>query len=173
MRKLLCLLASMSFAWGHLALADEFKKVKCDSDIPKAMIGQAISSEPVVVAEKKYRALGLKDLGADEISDSLSAIDWQICGADFLVLADRSRVRDVLAFPPHSKRSPVFLSICQVNGRNLPDIFFGKLDGAAATEFLPVQLAWKIDQQRARFVKASIDGLVCPRSGIYAVDRGP
>jgi hypothetical protein len=172
-KKLACLLASISFVWGHIALADEFKKVGCGTDIPKALIGQRASNEPVVVTEKKYRALGLKDVGADEISDSLSAVVWQICGAEFVLLVDRNLVRDALPFPPHSKRSPVFLGTCQVNGRDLSDVFFGILDGAAATESLPVQLAWKINQQRAKFVKASIEGLVCPRSGIYAVDRDP
>ena len=173
MKQLACSLAFIFFAWGQIALADEFQKVRCDSDIPKAMIGQHTSNEPVIVAEKKYRALGLKDLGADEISDRLSAVDWQICGAEFLVLVDRRLVRDVLAFPPHSKRSPAFLSICQVKGRDLSDIFFGILDGAPATESLPVQVAWKVDQPHAKFVRASIEGLVCPRSGIYSADRDP
>jgi hypothetical protein len=172
-RKLACLLASVAFAWSHSARADEFQKVRCDSDIPKAMIGQRTSNEPVVVAEKKYRALGLKDLGADEISDRLSAVEWKICGAEFLVLVDRRLVRDVLPFPPHSKGSPASLGICQVKGRDLSDVFFAILDGAPATESLPVQVAWKIDQQRAKFVKASIEGLVCPRSGIYSPDRDP
>jgi hypothetical protein len=56
-KKLACLLASISLAWGHIALADEFQKVQCDSDIPKALIGQHTSNERVVVLEKKYRAL--------------------------------------------------------------------------------------------------------------------
>jgi hypothetical protein len=89
------------------------------------------------------------------------------------VLVDGRSVRDVLPFPPHSKRSPGFLGTCQIKGRDLSDVFFGTLDGAPATESLPAQVAWKIDQQRAKFVKASIDGLVCARSGIYAVDRDP
>jgi hypothetical protein len=172
-KKLACSLASISFAWGHIALADEFQKVRCDSDIPKALIGQHTSNEPVVVVEKKYRALGLKDLGADEISDRLSSVNWQICGADFLLLVDRRLVRDALPFPPHSKRSPAFLGICQVKGRDLSDIIFAILDSAPATESLPVQVAWKIDQRHAKFVKASIEGLVCPRDGIYSADRSP
>jgi hypothetical protein len=172
-KKLACSLASISFAWGPIALADEFQKVRCDSDIPKALIGQHTSNGPVVVAEKKYRALGLKDLGADEISDRLSSVDWQICGAEFLLLVDRRLVRDVLPFPPHSKSSPAFLGICQVKGRDLSDIIFAILDGTPATESLPVQVAWKVDQQHAKFVKASIEGLACPRSGIYSPDRDP
>jgi hypothetical protein len=79
---------------------------------------------------------------------------------------------DVLAFPAHSKSSPAFAGICQVNGRDLPDIIIAILDGAPTTGSLAVQVAWKIDQQHAKFVKASIGGLVCPRSGIYTVDSG-
>jgi hypothetical protein len=37
---------------------------------------------------------------------------------------------------------------------------------------LPAVTAWKIDQQHARFVKLSSEGLLCPRSGIYTIDGG-
>ena len=56
---------------------------------------------------------------------------------------------------------------------HLPDIFLAILDGATAADYLPVQAAWKIDQRHAKFVKVSIEGLVCPRSAIYTVDGGP
>jgi hypothetical protein len=166
------LLACIILASGHVARADEFRKVRCDSDIPKAMIGQRVSNQRVVVLEAKYRALGLKDLGDDEISDRLSSVDWQICGAEFIVLVGRGLVRDVLPFPPHSRRSPAFAGICQVKGRDLPDILVAILDGASATEYLPAQVAWRIDQPQAKFVKASVEGLACPRSGVYTVDGG-
>ena len=166
MKKLACLLAFIFLASGPVARADEFQKVKCGSDIPKALIGQHASNERVVVLEKKYHALGLKDLGADEISDRLSSVNWQICGAEFILLIGRSTVRDVLPLPAHSKRSPAFAGICQVKGRDLPDVIVAILDGTSTTEYLPVQVAWTIDQQQAKFVKASIEGLVCPRSGI-------
>jgi hypothetical protein len=173
-RKFACLLASISLVWGHIALADEFQKVQCDADIPKALIGQHSSNEGVAVLEKKYHALGLKDLGGDEISDRLSSVNWQICGTEFILLVGRNGlVSDVLPLPAHSKRSPAFSGICQVKGRDLPDIIVAILDGEPAAEALPAQIAWKIDQQHARFVKASTEGLVCPRSGIYSVDGGP
>jgi hypothetical protein len=79
----------------------------------------------------------------------------------------------VLPFPAHSKRSPAFAGICQVKGRDLSDVIVAILDGAPTTEYLPVQVAWTIDQRQAKFVKASVEGLVCPRSGIYSVDGGP
>jgi hypothetical protein len=173
-KKLAYMLTSISLLWGQIAIADEFQKARCGSSIPKAMIGQRTSNERVVVLEEKYRALGLKDLGADEISDRLSSINWRICGAEFIALVERNGlVRDVLPFPAHSKRSPAFAGICQVKGRDLPDIIIAILDGSPAADYFPVQLAWKVDQQHAKFVAASIEGLVCPRSGIYTVDGGP
>lgn len=173
MKTFACFLAFIYFASGQISRADEFQKIKCGSDIPKAMIGQRSSNERIVVTEKKYRALGLKHLGADEISDRLSSINWLICGAEFIALVDRSGlVGDVLPHPPHSKQSPAFSGVCQVKGKDLPDIIFAILDGAKATDPLPVLMAWKIDQQHKKFVKVSSEGLLCPRSGIYTVDGG-
>lgn len=171
---LACMLVFIWLACGQIAVADEFQKLQCDSDIAKALVGKRTSNEPVVVLEKRYRALGLKDLGADEISDRLSSVNWQICGAEFILLIDRSGlIRDVLPFPAHSRSSPAFAGFCRVNGTDLPDIVVAILDAASTTDSLPVKVAWKIDQQHARFVKASIEGLICPRSGIYTVDGGP
>jgi hypothetical protein len=164
--------ASIYFASGHISAADEFRQVKCGADIPKAMIGQRSPNERIVVTEKKYGSLGLKHLGADEISDQLSSINWLICGAEYIALDRRGMVGDVLPVPPHSKQSPAFSGICQVNGKELPDIIFAILDGARATDPLPVLSAWTIDQRRAKFVKMSSEGLLCPRSGIYTVDGG-
>ena len=168
-----CLVALVYFALGQVSFADEFQKVKCGADIPKAMIGQHSQNERVVVTEKKYHALGLKHLGADEISDRLSSINWLICGTEFIALVDKSGlVSDVLPHPPHSKKSPAFEGICQVKGKDLPDIVFAILDGAQARDPMPAVTAWKIDQETARFVKISSQGMLCPRSGVYTVDGG-
>jgi hypothetical protein len=168
-----CLVTLIYLALGQVSIADEFQKVKCGGDIPKAMIGQRSPNERIVVTEKKYRALGLKHLGADEISDRLSSINWLICGTEFIALVDRSGlVSDVLPHPPHSKKSPAFEGICQVKGKDLPDIVFAILDGAQARDPMPAVTAWKIDQEVAKFVKISSQGMLCPRSGIYTVDGG-
>ena len=173
MKKFACVLASIYFASGQISVADEFQNVKCGADIAKAMIGQRSPNERIVVTEKKYQALGLKHLGADEISDRLSSINWRICGAEYIALVDRrGLVGDVVPIPAHSKQSPVFLGICQIKGKDLPDVIFAILDGVRATDPLPVLTAWKIDQRRAKFVKVSGDDLLCPRSGIYTVDGG-
>ena len=61
MKKLSWMLTCIFLPWVQIAIADEFQKVRCGSDIPKALIGQRSSNERVVVTERKYRALGLKD----------------------------------------------------------------------------------------------------------------
>jgi len=165
--------AAICFACGQTAFADEFQNLQCGSDIPKAMIGKRSSNGPVAELEKKYRALNLKNLGGDEISDSLSSANFLICGSEYIELIDRKGVvRDALAFPSHSKAAPAFTAICQINSKDLPDVFVGVLDGSAAGDLLPVKTAWKIDQKAARFVPVSEEGLTCPRSGIYTVDGG-
>jgi hypothetical protein len=172
-----CLLALLYFASGQVSSADEFQKVKCGADIPRAMIGQRSSNATVVATEKKYGALGLKHLGADEISDHMSSINWLICGAEFIALVDRRNlVGDVMPVPAHSRQSPAFSGMCQLKGKDLRDVVFAILDGTKAGEKdrdpLPVVTAWKIDQQHAKFVWMPGEGLLCPRSGIYTVDGG-
>ena len=173
MAKIAWLVAAICLASAQATLADEFANVKCGSDIPRAMIGQRSSNERIVVIEGKYRSLGLKHLGADETSDQLSSINWLICGSEFITLVDRKGlVRDAIPFPPHSRKSPAFSGLCQLNGRESPDLFVAVLNGEVAGDLLPALSAWKIDLKGAKFVKASSEGLRCPRSGIYTVDGG-
>jgi len=173
-KKPACILIAICLACGQAAFADEFQNLKCGSDIPKAMIGKRSSNVPVVQIEKKYQALGLKDLGGDEISDSLSSVNWLICGSEYIELVDRKgAVRDVLALPPHSKAAPAFSGFCQAKGKDLPDVIIAVLDGEAAKAPLPVKTAWKIDQKQAKFVAIPGEGLLCPKDGIYSVDGGP
>jgi hypothetical protein len=81
--------ALSTFAWPHAAAADEFQNVKCGGDIPRAVIGRHSPNGTVMATEKKYRALRLKDLGGDEISDRLSTVNWLICGSEYIFLIDR------------------------------------------------------------------------------------
>jgi hypothetical protein len=172
-KKFIFILASIYFAAGQFAFADEFQKVRCGGDIPKAMIGQRGPVQRIVVLEKKYAALGLKHLGADLISDRLSSVNYEICGNEFMLLVDRGGlVGDAVPFPSHSKGSPAFSGLCQSKGKDLPDIFVAVLGGASKADYLPVVTAWKIDKQRAKFIKVPGEGLLCPRSGIYTVDGG-
>src|SRR5690348_4455545 len=146
MRTFVCLLAAIYFVGGQAAIADQFQKVECGGDIPKALIGQRSANERIVALEERNRKLGLKHLGADEVSNSLSSINYLVCGSEFVLLEDRKGlVRDVIAFPPHSKTSPAFSGLCQLNGKDQPDVFVAVLNGEGAGESLPVLSAWKID----------------------------
>ncbi len=165
---LVLLLASMD---AHAL--DGFEKVQCGSDVPKALIGQRTSDEPVAAIEGRHVALSLKNLGGSEISDRLFSASWTICGSEFaLLLDDHSVVRDALQFPPHSKSSPGFMGPCQVGGRKGPATIIAVLKNEPGMELLAAEAAWKIDEKSAKFVKMSTEGLHCPRDGIFSVDGG-
>lgn len=173
MKKLAWLAAAIWLACGQAVFADAFKNVKCDADIPKALIGQHSENERIAVTEGKYRSLRLKHLGADEKSKELSSINWLICGKEYIMLVDqKGLVRDVIEFPPHSKTSPAYSGSCKLNGQELPDIFEAVLNAKVGGDELPALSAWKVDLDAAKFVKASTAGLRCPRDGIYTVDGG-
>ena len=123
------------------------------------------------LSRRDHKALGLKDLGSDMISDRLSSVNWRICGTEYILLEDII-VRDVLPFPSHSKDAPAFTGVCQVNGKDVPEFIVAVLNYKAGTEPLTASAAWRIDEQRAKFVTMSTDGLLCPRTGIFTTDGG-
>lgn len=173
MKKMAWLVTAIWLACGQGAIADQFQGVQCGADIPKALIGQRSANEKIVALESRNRALDLKHLGADEISSRLSSISYLICGSEFVLLEDRQGVvRDAIAFPAHSRQSPAFSGVCQLNGREQAGYYIGVLNADAAGDWLPAVAAWKIDEKGAKFVKASAEGLRCSRSGIYTVDGG-
>ena len=153
---------------------DEFSGIQCGSDIAKALIGKRMSNETIVVAEKKHADLSLKHLGADEISDRMNSISWSICGSEYMVLEVGDIVRDVLKVPPHSKTSPEFLGECEMNGKESKDVVIAILDNEkdAGASSLPAKVAWKIDQNKMKFVPIPVEGLRCPRSGVITSDGG-
>jgi hypothetical protein len=166
-------LAAIWLVCAQAAVADQFSKVQCGGDIPKALIGARGSNERVVVLEGSNRKLGLKHLGADTISDDLSSINYLICGAEYSVLEDRKNViRDAIAFPAHSRKTPAFSGVCQLNGKEQPGYYMGVLNAEAAGDWLPVVAAWKIDEKNAKLVKAPAETLRCSRRGIITVDGG-
>jgi hypothetical protein len=154
--------------------SDGFSGIQCGSDIPKALIGKRMSNERVVDLEKRHADLGLKDLGADEISDRLSCISWLICGSEYMLLEDELFVRDVIKVPPHSKTAPLFIGSCELNGKEGKDIVVAILDNEKATDAgtLSAKVAWKIDQKKMKFVSVPVEGLRCPRSGVTTSDGG-
>ncbi|HEX4302255.1 MAG TPA: hypothetical protein VHZ78_05650 [Rhizomicrobium sp.] len=181
-RLILAVIALLLTGTGAAQAADGFEAVRCGGDIANAMIGKPSSNERVVVIEGRHKALGLQDLGADEISDNLDSISWRICGKEYMVLEDkRGVVRDVLAVPAHSFATPEFTSSgCKLNGKELPDVFVGVLDNRKADRTKPrdpmdaslllVLTAWRIDEKHAKFVPQPAAGLACPATGIFTVD---
>jgi hypothetical protein len=154
--------------------ADAFDGIRCGSDIPKALTGKRMSNQRVADLEKRHADLGLKDLGGDEISEHLGCTSWLICGSEFMLLEDKSFVRDVLKVPQHSKTSPLFIGTCEVNGKESKDILVAILDNEKKTDAtaLTAKVAWKIDQKKIKFVSVPVEGLRCPRSGVNTSDRG-
>ena len=69
-RIILILALSLALFFGNsvCCAADGFESVRCGSDVRKAMVGRKVSNERVVVIEERHKDLGLKDLGADELS---------------------------------------------------------------------------------------------------------
>src|SRR3954467_398802 len=168
--------------WTFLFLAnaalggdDGFGSIDCGSDIAKALLGKRMSNERVVVLEKRHQDLGLKDLGADIVTDNLNCIWWLICGSEYMVLEEKDIVRDVVKLPEHSERSPEFQGICEINGKNTGEEIIAVLDNEKETEekMLPAKVAWKIDEKNAKFVIVPIEGLRCPRDGVITRNGGP
>ncbi len=171
------ILTFISLFFFHAAFAgsDGFSAIRCDAhDIAKTLIGKKMSNERIVDLEKRHEDLGLKDLGAQEISERLSCVSWLICGSEFMLLQDKLTVRDVLKVPAHSKKSPLFIGTCDTNGKEAKAIVVAILDAEteSGAPTLPAKIAWKIDEKQGKFVSLSAEGLRCPRSGISSVDGG-
>jgi hypothetical protein len=82
----------------------------------------------------------------------------------------KSIVRDVLQFPEHSKASPEFSGSCRINGKELPEDIVAVLNNQAGAENLSAKFAWKIGPRKAKFVKLTTEGMLCPQSGIITAD---
>ena len=152
--------------------ADGFDSVRCGSDVRQALLDRKMANEKIIVLEERHKDLGLKDLGASEISDRLSVISWRICGDEYVLLEDQDVVRDVLKFPKHSRESPAFIGSCQLNGRDIPGTAIGVLKNENGAEILPAVSAWKIDDKQRKFVELKTEELRCSRDGIITADGG-
>jgi hypothetical protein len=154
--------------------ADGFESVRCGSDIVKALIGRKGSNEPAIKIEERHKDLGLKDLGAEIISEDqgLNLIFWQICGDEYATLEQGDVVKDALKFPKHSKDTPQFDGSCQVNGKDVSWYAVGVLKKEEGVAMLQALAAWKIDESRKKFVPLQTEGLRCSRDGIITADGG-
>ena len=160
------------FCGSSICNADGFDSVRCGSDVRKALLGRKMPNEKILVLEERHKDLGLKDLGASEISDRLTVISWRICGEEYVLLEDKDIVRDVLKFPKHSKDSPAFIGSCQLNGHDVPGTAIGVLKNENGVKNLPAVSAWKIDDKQMTFVELKTAELRCSRDGIITADGG-
>jgi len=153
---------------------DGFEAVRCGSDIPKALIGRKGSDEPVVKIEERHKDIELKHLGAEIVSDDerLNLIFWQICGEEYVTLEEDDVVKDALKFPKHSKDTPQFDGLCQLNGKELPEVVIGVLKKEEGAAMFQALSAWKIDEKQKKFVPLSVEGLRCGPDGISSEDDG-
>jgi len=169
----LSILAGNCLLSQDVSAADLFSKIQCGADIPKGLIGGMMGNEASASVEARHKALGLKDLGGEELTGGLFLSSWRICGDDYMMILDkRSVVRDALKFPPHSKASPEFTGTCRVNGKKVPGEIVAVLINQAGAEYLAAKFAWRIDPKTAKFVKLATEGMDCPRSGISTADGG-
>src|SRR2546425_247129 len=100
MKKIFVITFLLLLIHGSAQAGDGFESLKCGADIPQALLGKKMSNERVVAIEGRHKDLGLKDLGADEVSKGLTSNSWLICGGEYMLLEDaRGLVRDVLLFP--------------------------------------------------------------------------
>ncbi|HEY6968947.1 MAG TPA: hypothetical protein VJA94_07080 [Candidatus Angelobacter sp.] len=169
---------------GKAWALDEFAGIKCGADIPKSLVGKRDSNERAAILEERHRDLGLKDLGGTEISNRLFLASWQICGREYELLVNTKSglIRDVLAFPAHSKTSPMFIGACKADGKEIPGTFVAVLDNSAGYNardeklgktMLKATAAWKVDKTREKFAQQATENLRCPLGGIVTQDGGP
>jgi len=160
------------FCVSSVYAGDGFEDVRCGGDIPKALIGKKGDEEPVVKIEERHKDIGLKDLGAEIISDDerLSMIFWKICGEEYVTLEYDDQCTDALKFPKHSKETPQFDGFCELNGKELKDVVLGVLKREEGAKNFQALSAWKIDEKQKKFVPLSVEGLRCGPDGISSED---
>jgi hypothetical protein len=68
----------------------------------------------------------------------------------------------------------LFIGACELNGKENKDIVVAILDNAKenAASTLTAKVAWKIDQNKMKFVSIPVEGLRCPRSCVITLDGG-
>lgn len=171
-------LYAIIFAFALLSpissLADEFAKVRCDSDVTKALIGQREQREPVVIIESRHKNINLRHLGAFIISEDsdMNTIGWSICGREYQILDKKNIITDVIEFPVHSKDMPAYEGRCFLNGIETRDSIVAVLDRSSLdAKLLQAKSAWRVDEKKEKFIRMNASQLLCPQDGIYTVDE--
>lgn len=185
-RSILGALAGLLLFSGAAQAHDEFDAVRCGADIPKALIGRVMIDETVVATEARHKDIALVDEGADIVNDNVQMVSWRICGGDYNMLVDAKNViRDVLAFPAHSRATPEFSGLCRIGGKEMTDSVYALLDNKVGFDpnpehhyapddqtLMPALAAWRVDEKHDKFVSVPVKGLMCPRSGLFTLDGG-
>ena len=177
---LLGLMLTSGDAWAK----DQFDGLKCGADVPKFLIGKRASNEATAGIEARHKELGLKDLGGSEISDNLFLSSWRVCGSEYELLVNTKGdlIRDVIPFPAHSTKSPMFIGRCKAGKREIPATVIAVLDNTkgydarnekSAKNMLKASAAWRVDRVKEKFVGQPIEGLECPLGGVVTSDGGP
>jgi hypothetical protein len=162
---------------GQAQAKDGFDGIKCGGDIAKDLVGRTMPAGTASATEDRHKDISLKDLGADEISDNLNSVSWQMCGGEYMMLVDsKDRIRDAIAIPAHSAKTPEFSDMnCKLGGKDTPYLVVAILRNDAAAsgdKLLPATTAWRIDKKAVKFVPLPVAGLTCPASGIITTDGG-
>lgn len=154
---------------GAAHASDGFEAVRCGGDVRAALLGKRMSDEPVAAIETRRAAPGLEDLGGDEVGDNLNSVSWRICAKEYVVVSDaKGVVRDVLAFPAHSRAAPEFgATECRADGKLVSGAIVGVMDAKRK-----VTAAWKIDEKTGIF-SALPANLACSNASIITADGGP
>ena len=147
----------------NVAFADEFDSVKCNSDIPKALIGKKSGHGTVQSIEKKHLDIALKDLGAEGLAeDPYVTISWSICGNEYLFLIDnkihKERISDIIEIPQEMSKLARALpgTPCVQNSKKITDDVYAILE-----KDRKVKKAWRIDQRKLKFVSIPTINLSC------------
>jgi hypothetical protein len=88
------------------------------------------------------------------------------------IVADASRITDVIAIPHHNRTSPEFIGPCTVPKKDRPKVIVAILRTEEAADSLPATHAWEVDEGHNAFVKVDTTELRCPRDGIVTEDGG-
>jgi hypothetical protein len=181
MKTIFGVLAGLMLFSGAAQARDAFDAIHCGADVPRLLIGKVMPDGVVVDIVARHKPLSLVDEGGAIVNDHLNEIGWRICGRSYEMLTDDKDVaRDVILFPVHSRAMPAFSGICKIAGKDMADAVDAVLDNRKGFDpntehdqtLLPAMAAWRIDEKHAKFVSVPVNGMTCPRSGLFTVDGG-
>jgi len=140
-----------------LCSGDEFDKVQCNSDIPKAMLGRYSPNSKVVEIERRHKDIGLKALGADDLgtdNEQFSTVYWMICGNRFITIDADNHIRGVMQLAPKINDASEYTGKCKSNNEEIPEFVFALIENKV------IRNAWKIDKKKG-FIKLDTKELEC------------